>query len=186
MHYDVGCIRELDVNRAIILAAVIPVLAAVIYILDKKLPAMLAEELPPADSVLVKKGERKLYLLRQGVPYKEYVIVLGSAPEGHKREEGDGRTPEGAYVLDWRNPNSAFHRSLHVSYPNANDEARAAAHGVSPGGMIMIHGQRNWFGWLGGLFRRWDWTDGCIAVTNTEMEEIWRAVADGTPIRIEP
>ncbi|RFA31070.1 hypothetical protein CAI21_03095 [Alkalilimnicola ehrlichii] len=156
------------------------------YFADTRLPAMLAEDLPQAEAVLVIKGERKLYLLRDGERYRAYPIALGGDPSGHKQQEGDQRTPEGDYVLDWRNPSSAFHLSLHVSYPNEDDRARAEARGVSPGGMIMVHGQRNGLGWLGSLLQRWDWTDGCIAVTNVAMEEIWRAVPNGTPIRIEP
>lgn len=163
-----------------------PVVVVGGYFIDAHLPAMLAEDLPRAEEVLVIKRERKLYLLRGGERYKSYPIALGGDPIGHKQEEGDQRTPEGNYVLDWRNPKSAFHLSLHVSYPNANDQARAEVRGVSPGGMIMVHGQRNGFGWLGGLTQRWDWTDGCIAVSNVAMEEIWRAVPVGTPIRIEP
>jgi len=157
-----------------------------VYFADSRLPALFAEELPQAEAVLVLKEERKLYLLRDGEPYREYGIALGGNPVGHKQKEGDQQTPEGDYVLDWRNPNSMAHLSLHVSYPNEDDRAQAEARGVSPGGMIMIHGQRNGFGWLGRLVQRWDWTDGCIAVTNVAMEEIWHAVPNGTPIRIEP
>jgi murein L,D-transpeptidase YafK len=145
--------------------------------------------LPPnvrADHVLVDKSERTLTLLRGGQPLKTYAVSLGGAPAGHKRQEGDERTPEGRYVLDYRNPASAAHLSLHVSYPDASDAARARAQGVPPGGMIMVHGIMNGLGWLGRLHRLVDWTDGCIAVTNAEMDEIWRAVPDGTPIEIRP
>ncbi|MBT2773701.1 L,D-transpeptidase family protein [Halomonas sp. ISL-60] len=173
-------------HRLIVILLIVLVLGAGAYFADSRLPALLAEELPQAEAVLVIKEERKLYLLRDGEPYREYGIALGGNPVGHKKEEGDQRTPEGDYVLDWRNPNSMAHLSLHVSYPNEEDQAQAEARGVSPGGMIMIHGQRNGFGWLGRLLQRWDWTDGCIAVTNVEMEEIWHAVQNGTPIRIEP
>ena len=111
------------------------------------------------------------------------VGVLGFAPVGPKRQEGDGKTPEGHYRIDWRNPDSRFHRSLHVSYPDAGDVARAAARGVSPGGLIMIHGQPNALpaGRVPG-----DWTDGCIALSNAEIEALWEAVPDGTPIEIRP
>lgn len=143
-------------------------------------------ELPKADAVLVRKGERRLFLLRDGQPFREYRIALGANPVGHKREEGDMRTPEGEYVVDWRNPNSAFHKSLRISYPNEADRARAEAMGVSPGGMIMIHGQKNGEGWFENFRQLRDWTEGCIAVTNAAIEEIWYAVRDGTPIRIEP
>ena len=98
---------------------------------------------------------------------------------GQKHEEGDGRTPEGAYVLDYRKADSAFHRALHISYPSASDTARAQASGVQPGGLIMVHGLPNGLGFVGKLHRLVDWTDGCVAVTNPEIEEIWAAVADG-------
>lgn len=148
-----------------------------------------APPLPPdarADLVRVDKGARTLTLLRYGRPLKTYSVSLGGAPAGHKRQEGDERTPEGRYVLDYRNPNSAAHRSLHVSYPDPADAARARAAGVPPGGMIMVHGITNGLGWMGRLHRLLDWTDGCVAVTNGEMDEIWRAVPDGTPIEIRP
>jgi murein L,D-transpeptidase YafK len=139
-----------------------------------------------ADHVLVDKRARTLTLLRGGRPLKTYDVSLGGSPAGHKRQEGDERTPEGRYVLDYRNPNSAAHLSLHVSYPDSADAIRARASGVQPGGMIMVHGITNGLGWLGRLHRLMDWTDGCIAVTNGEMDEIWRAVPDGTPIEIRP
>lgn len=148
-----------------------------------------APPLPPdarADRVVVDKGDRTLTLLRDGVPLKTYPVALGGAPAGHKRQEGDERTPEGRYVLDYRNPGSSAHLSLHVSYPDSGDVARARAAGVPPGGMIMVHGITNGLGWVGRLHRLADWTDGCIAVTNGEMDEIWRAVPDGTPIDIRP
>jgi len=145
-------------------------------------------ELLTADRVVVKKAQRKLQLLRQGKVVREYRVSLGKKPSGHKAREGDKRTPEGAYVLDWRNPRSSFYKSLHVSYPNSADRLYAEARGFDPGGMIMIHGMPNNIrsprGWR--QLKRQDWTDGCIAVDNREMEEIWRAVKDGTPIRIDP
>jgi murein L,D-transpeptidase YafK len=167
----------------------IPVLLVAVaagWFADSHLPGLLADDLPEADAVLVRKADRTLHLLRDGRPYLEYPVAFGANPVGHKEREGDERTPEGDYVLDWRNPESAFHLSLHVSYPNARDQARAVARGEDPGGMIMIHGQRNGLGWLGNLAQRWNWTDGCVAVSNVAMEEIWRAVSNGTPIRIEP
>jgi murein L,D-transpeptidase YafK len=139
-----------------------------------------------ADQVVVDKTARTLSLLADGRVLKTYPVSLGGAPAGHKRREGDERTPEGRYVLDYRNPDSFAHLSLHVSYPDSADVARARAEGVPPGGMIMVHGIRNGLGWMGRLHRLVDWTDGCIAVTNGEMDEIWRAVPDGTPIEIRP
>ena len=123
-------------------------------------------------------------LLRQGKPLKVYRSALGSTPIGHKVREGDGRTPEGSYRIDFRKHNSSFHRALHVSYPNARDIQVATSKGVNPGGAIMIHGARNGFGCLGSLHHLVDWTAGCIAMTNWEIEELWRAVPDGTPIKI--
>lgn len=137
-----------------------------------------------ANLVLVDKPARTLSLLREGQMLARYAISLGPAPEGHKQREGDGRTPEGDYIIDWRNPRSVAHLSLHVSYPDERDRAAAAARGEPPGGAIMIHGLPNGWGWLGTLHRRLDWTDGCIGVTNDEMRAIWSQVPNGTPIRI--
>lgn len=141
---------------------------------------------PPAaaDLVLVDKSDRTLTLLRQGRAMRTYTgLQLGAAPAGHKRFEGDERTPEGRYTIDTRNPQSAFHLSLRISYPSAADRAFAQARGRSPGGDIFIHGQPN--GLLAGRMPG-DWTDGCIALANAEIEELWRAVPDGTPIDIRP
>lgn len=150
------------------------------------LPGLLARDLGKTDRIVVRKKARKLMLYRGGDKLAEYGIALGGAPAGHKQKEGDERTPEGEYLIDWRNEKSGYYKSLHISYPNKTDKARAEARGESPGGLIMIHGQKNRFGWLAPLTQRADWTDGCIAVTNREMEEIWRSVDDGTPIVIEP
>ena len=139
-----------------------------------------------ADRVVVRKAARVLELYRGSELLRTYSVALGRDPLGHKQQEGDGRTPEGNYVLDYRNPKSAFYRSLHVSYPAPADTASARSRGVSPGGMIMVHGIRNRMGFIGRLHRLFDWTDGCIAVTDAEIEEIWRVVPDGTPIVIEP
>ncbi len=143
---------------------------------------------PYVDRVLVKKSERMMELHKDGAVYRTYRISLGDQPRGHKLQEGDERTPEGNYVLDWRNPNSSFHKSIHVSYPNDLDRTVARSLGVSPGGMIMIHGLPNWLSSprLAEEYRRRDWTDGCIAVGNEEIEEIWRLVRNGTPITILP
>lgn len=148
--------------------------------------AVSAGTLPKADKVLVLKDKRRLLLLRDGAVYRTYRVALGLKPVGPKREQGDARTPEGVYVIDARNPESRFHRALHISYPNAQDVEEARARGVSPGGAIMIHGlppERAKFGKDHAL---WDWTNGCIAVSNAEMDEIWQAVDVGTPIEIRP
>ena len=139
-----------------------------------------------ADKIVVRKSARTLEMYRGAELLRTYSIALGRNPLGHKQQEGDGRTPEGRYVLDYRNPGSAFHKSLHVSYPSSADTAAAQSRGVSPGGMIMVHGIRNGMGFIGRLHRLFDWTDGCIALTDREIEEIWRTVDDGTPILIEP
>jgi len=139
-----------------------------------------------ADKVIVYKGKRQLQLLRKGEVLKTYKIALGANPVGPKTRAGDKRTPEGSYVLDYRNPQSKFHLSIHISYPNAQDRANAAKLGVSPGGDIFLHGLPNGYSWLGASHRLHDWTDGCIAVTDEEIEEIWRAVPNGTPIEIKP
>ncbi|UZE95052.1 L,D-transpeptidase family protein [Alkalimarinus alittae] len=145
-------------------------------------------ELPKADLVLVKKSERKLVLVKDGEVFRRYDIALGDSPKGHKQFEGDEKTPEGTYILDWRNENSKFYRSIHISYPNEQDQQFALEQGRDPGGMIMIHGRPNkkrdpvsaW------ILDKMDWTDGCIAVKNEEMDEIWAAIDNGTPIEIHP
>jgi murein L,D-transpeptidase YafK len=117
---------------------------------------------------------------------REYQVSLGRNPVGPKQRIGDGRTPEGTYVLDWRNRHSAFHRSIHVSYPSRSDARASQEAGAHAGGLIMLHGLPNGEGWIGAEHLGFDWTDGCIAVTNEEMDEIWELVDDGTPIEIRP
>jgi murein L,D-transpeptidase YafK len=141
---------------------------------------------PTAERVVVYKGARKMHLMSDGYVFATFPIALGFNPRGHKQAEGDGRTPEGRYVLDWRNPNSRFHKSIHISYPNALDRRAARKAGRDPGGAIMIHGVPPDYEWMGRHHTVADWTDGCIAVTNAEMDRIWRAVPDGTPIVIHP
>ena len=139
-----------------------------------------------ADRVVVEKSARKLTLFRGETPLKSYSVALGRAPEGTKEREGDHRTPEGRYVIDAHKLDSSFHRALHISYPSPADSAAAAQRGVKPGGDIMIHGLRNGLGWLGAFHRVVDWTAGCIAVTDKQIEEIYRTVPNGTPIEIRP
>ncbi len=139
-----------------------------------------------ADSVVLEKDKRTLSLYYGGELLKSYRVALGGNPVGHKQEEGDGRTPEGRYVVDFRKRDSSFHRALHISYPNSEDKRRAEERSVSPGGDIMIHGLPNGMGAVGKSHLARDWTLGCVAVTNGEIEEIWRAVPDGTPIEILP
>jgi len=132
------------------------------------------------------KSERKLVLMRGEDVIKVYDVALGRYPKGHKVSDGDQRTPEGSYTLDYRLPRSAFHKAIHISYPNDEDLARATALGVSPGGRIMIHGLPNQVSARQVNHPKLDWTQGCIAVTNREIDEIWAAVDDGTPIEIYP
>ncbi len=139
-----------------------------------------------ADRVLVKKAERKLHLQKDGATFATYPINLGRSPRGHKRQQGDSRTPEGRYLLDFRKPDSSFHLALHVSYPNAVDRNEAEKRGVDAGGNIMIHGLPNWYKGRDEFFPFRDWTDGCIALGNRHMELVYDLVPDDTPIEILP
>lgn len=139
-----------------------------------------------ADKIIVYKKNRELRLLKGADTIKIYRIYLGSNPVGPKERQGDGRTPEGAYTIDWRKANSSYHRALHISYPNSSDKERARKQGISPGGLIMIHGLPNGFVPPRDGRPLPDWTDGCIAVTNTEIEELWRCIPDGTSIILLP
>ncbi len=141
---------------------------------------------PAVDSVVVVKSTRTLNLMAKGKVLRSYKVALGSEPVGPKQQQGDHKTPEGLYVLDRRNPKSRFYKSIHISYPNEQDRKKAVKLGVDPGGDIMVHGLPNGFGWLGATHRDRDWTDGCIAVTDKEIDEIWHLVRDGTPIEIRP
>lgn len=137
------------------------------------------------DRLVVYKRERKLVLLSQGKEVRSYKVALGGEPVGPKSRQGDHRTPEGVYVLDSRSPNSHFYKAFHISYPNAKDIAAAKKLGVSPGGDIMLHGLPKEYAWVGKAHALDDWTDGCVAVTNEEMDEIWKVVRLGTPIEIK-
>jgi murein L,D-transpeptidase YafK len=148
--------------------------------------ALHATSFPVADLVVVEKGERKLHLLRDGDVFRSYDIALGIQPEGDKQREGDFRTPEGRYLLDTRNPNSEFFLSIHVSYPNAQDIREARSKGLDPGGSIMIHGQPNEPTRSEAYYRTRDWTNGCIAVSNSDMIDIWLMTENDTPIEIRP
>lgn len=139
-----------------------------------------------ADSVVVVKSEAKLYLMKKRKVFKEFRAAFGANPKGHKQQQGDERTPEGEYILDYKNANSHYYKSIHISYPNAEDKKQARKRKVNPGGAIMIHGQKNGYGWLWFVTQRFNWTDGCIGVSNRAMDEIWRAVDIGTPIEIKP
>lgn len=145
-----------------------------------------SQDLWLADRVYIDKSERELHLLRQGQVMRSYRISLGKNPVGDKQYEGDLRTPEGDYVLDWRNPTSDFFMSMHISYPNAQDIREANSRGLSPGGLIMIHGLPNDAEATRTDYLYEDWTDGCIAVSNQAMIDIWLSVPDNTPITIAP
>ncbi|ABZ76188.1 conserved hypothetical protein [Shewanella halifaxensis HAW-EB4] len=139
-----------------------------------------------ADLVIVTKSEASMTLLRQGKVFKKYRIAMGDNPVGHKLTEGDQRTPEGRYLLDYKKSDSAYYRAIHISYPNDEDRLRADALGISPGGQIMIHGENPNSSLSPEEAQMYNWTDGCIAVTNAEMDELWRAIDEGTPIEIWP
>ena len=136
------------------------------------------------DLVKVDKSENRMMLMENGQVVAEYHVVFGENPKGHKVQEGDERTPEGRYTLDYKKEDSSFYRSMHISYPNVEDEAKAEELGVSPGGFIMVHGQKNGLVWLSFLFQKFNWTDGCIALTNSDMDDFMERVDVGTPIEI--
>ena len=138
------------------------------------------------DRIVVEKSARKLSIFRDGNRIKSYRIALGRNPVGAKQVEGDMKTPEGIYNIDSRNPQSSFHLALHISYPSDEDDKRAAARGVPPGFDIMIHGIQNGRGWIGAFHRLKNWTAGCIALTDEEIEELWRVTPDGTVVEIRP
>jgi tetratricopeptide (TPR) repeat protein len=140
----------------------------------------------PADKILIEKKERRLTLISKGKVLKTYKIALGGDPSGPKERQGDNKTPEGIYVIDSRNKDSRYHLSLHISYPNEKDKKRAKQLGVSPGGDIMIHGIKNGLSWVGDLHTEVDWTKGCIAVTDEEIDELDKLVPNGTIVEIRP
>jgi murein L,D-transpeptidase YafK len=150
------------------------------------LPSICVYAQTKADRIIVHKKNRTMELMHAGQVLKTYKIALGGQPVGAKERQGDHRTPEGVYVIDSRNARSQFHRSLHISYPNAADKDRARKFGVPTGGDIYIHGLPNGFGFIGASHRARDWTDGCIAVTDQEIEEIWNLVEDHTAVEIRP
>ena len=141
---------------------------------------------PKATLVVVKKSEARLYLKRDGAILAVLPVAFGGNPRGPKAQQGDEGTPEGRYLLDAKNAKSAFYKSIHISYPNERDRVAARARGRDPGGAVMIHGQRNGFGWAAPLTQLFNWTNGCIALSNSDMDRVWEAVDVGTPIEIEP
>ncbi len=145
-----------------------------------------ASATPAIDKVLVLKQERQLKVISDGEVIRQYRVSLGKQPVGHKQQRGDQRTPEGIYTIDWRHHSEQFNLSMHIDYPNLKDRAAAYKAGVDPGGMIMIHGTPidedypEWF------FHGLDWTDGCIALPNADMRELWDLVPNGTLVEIKP
>lgn len=137
------------------------------------------------DLVKVKKSENKMYLLKRGLVVKEYHVALGKNPKGHKVQEGDKKTPEGTYTLDYKKEDSSFYRAMHINYPNQADVEHAERKGVSAGGFIMVHGQKNSRNWHSTRAQRFNWTNGCIALTNSEMDEFMDLVQEGTTINIQ-
>ena len=176
------CLRLLPPAITLPPSAILRIFAALVTGLLASGTAVYA--LPHADRIIVHKKEHTLELMHKGNVLKTYKVALGRK-SGVKPQEGDLRTPEGAYLIDSRNARSSCHRSLHISYPNAVDRARARKLGVSPGGDISIHGLPG-YGYIGPAHRQHDWTYGCIAVTDEEIEEIWKLVDNGTPIEILP
>ena len=153
--------------------------------LSSSLPAW-TDDFPVADKVVIEKAARKLHLIQDGEAFRTFDIALGIRPQGDKIKEGDFKTPEGMYYLDSRNQNSDFFLAIHVSYPNEEDRRQARQLGVDPGGSIMIHGQPNVPTRSEAYYRTQDWTNGCIAVSNSDMIDIWLMTGENTPIEIRP
>ena len=145
-----------------------------------------ADEFPVADEVIIDKSDRALHLMSNGEIFRTFKVALGIQPQGDKKKEGDFRTPEGRYFLDVRNPNSDYFLSIHVSYPSAADRREASQEGLDPGGSIMIHGQPNLPSRSETYYRTQDWTNGCIALSNSDMIDIWLMTGHNTPIEIRP
>ena len=165
-------------------------LAAWVFLFVFPSPAAATELSPVTDAsvdrVVVEKSKRTMTLLKQDREVRTYKIALGRDPVGPKVRLGDNRTPEGIYYVDYKVRNSAYHRALHLSYPNPDDVERARALGVPPGGSIMIHGMKNDHLWMGDVQYLFNWTNGCIALTNREIEEVWALVSPWTPVEIRP
>jgi murein L,D-transpeptidase YafK len=175
-----------DSTRAVAKPSVAPVPAVNGAVSDSVATARLPFGRVVADSIVVEKSHHRLSLYHQGTLLRSYLVALGQQPAGDKERVGDNRTPEGLFRIEARNPDSRYHRSFKISYPDAAHRARARSLGVSPGGDIMIHGLPARQAWVGAAHREFDWTEGCIAVTNKEIEEIWSVVPVGTPILIKP
>jgi murein L,D-transpeptidase YafK len=139
-----------------------------------------------ADMVRVVKSKKRLYLIKDEQVFASFRVKFGADPKGHKVQQGDEKTPEGPYYVTYKNANSAYYKSIHISYPNAEDKENARRLGVDPGGDIMIHGQPNGYEWATFFIQLVNWTDGCVALTNRDMDKVWDAIDPGTPIEILP
>ncbi len=175
-----------DSTRAVAKPSVVPPHAVSVTPADSVVTARVPFGRVLADSIVVEKSHHRLSLYHRGALLRSYLVALGQEPVGDKMRVGDNRTPEGLFRIEARNPGSPYHRSLKISYPDAAHRARARSLGVSPGGDIMIHGLPARQAWVGAAHRDFDWTEGCIAVTNKEIDEIWGAVPVGTPILVKP
>jgi murein L,D-transpeptidase YafK len=169
--------------RLVVLLACLAILFGGLVLLGRDTRDSLPDN-AQATRIVVEKSAHKMSLFHDQTVLRVYEVSLGSGGPDAKMREGDRRTPEGRFVIDGRNTKSRFHRALHISYPTAAEVASAKARGDNPGGDVLIHGLRDGFGWIGTFHRTMDWTAGCIAVTDREMDEIWRVVPNGTPIEI--
>ena len=147
---------------------------------------VVAKTVQKADAVLAIKSEHRLYLMSKGKKFASFPVTFGPVPKGHKQQRGDKKTPEGSYSLSYKNAKSKYYKSIHISYPNRKGRANAKKLGVDPGDNIMIHGQPNGWGWASPVLQNFLWTDGCIALSNKDMDQVWKAVPPGTPIEIRP
>lgn len=171
------------IRATLIISAILFIFA--IYV-DRFHPVITHQKLEPITKIEVIKHRREMSVYSNDKHLKTYSISLGGSPKGHKTQESDGKTPEGEYFIDWVHPNSSYYKAIRVSYPNTDDRSQAIERGVSAGGDIMIHGMPNGFGWMYPLLSKLDWTEGCIAVSNTAMEEIALAITLGAKITIGP
>jgi murein L,D-transpeptidase YafK len=166
------------------------IISAILFIfaiyIDRLHPVLTYQKLELITHIEVEKQKRQMSVYSDGKRLKTYSISLGGSPIGHKTQEGDSKTPEGEYFIDWVHPNSSYYKAMRISYPNANDKAQASGRGVSPGSNIMIHGMPNGFGWMYPWLSKIDWTAGCIAVSNTAIQEIALAITVGAKITIRP
>jgi len=166
------------------------IISAILFIfaiyIDRLHPVLTYQKLEAITHIEVEKQKRQMSVYSDGKRLKTYSISLGGSPIGHKTQEGDSKTPEGEYFIDWIHPNSAYYKAIRLSYPNADDKAQALGRGVLPGGDIMIHGMPNGYGWMYPLLSKKDWTAGCIAVSNTAIQEIALAITVGAKITIRP